>query len=983
MKRLGTHLAIALTAAALSAAADQRGVVRFGGLPLPGATVTATAANGGKASTVSGTDGAYLLPNLADGAWSIRVEMLCFETAERSVTVAEGSPPAEWDLAMRPVGEISAQHVDGAQPAAAAPSAFQQAEVKRAAEQPPPPARPAPQDDDAVAELSQQAADGFLINGSMNNGASTPFAIGPAFGNFRKGPGSLYNGSIGVIMGNSAWDARQFSLTGQNTAKPDYARMTGILAFGGPLRIPHLIRNGPSIMVNYQWTRNRDAMVGTGLMPTEAERAGDLGARGLIPRSQISPQALALLGLYPLPNFTGGSQYNFQVPLTRAMHQDSLQSRANKQIGSRDQLSGSFAFQSTRGDSTNLFGFLDTTKTTGLNAAVNWRHALTPRLSMTLGAQFSRLAAKVTPFFSDRSNVSEAAGIAGNNQEPVNWGPPALNFSSGITPLSSLNPSFTRNQTTGVSIGSYWGRGRHNLSFGADIRRQQFNYLGQQEPRGTFTFTGAAAGSDFAGFLLGVPDAASIAFGNADKYFRSWFNDAYFTDDWRVSPALTINAGMRWEYGAPWVERYGRIVNLDIAGPFTSQAPVLGTDPKGALTGRVYPASLMHPDRTGLQPRIGFAWRPLETSSLVVRGGYGVYYNTSVYEALATELAQQPPLSRAFRIQNSAATPLTLANGFTMTPPSVPNTFAVDPDLQIGHSQNWQLSVQRDLPAALVMVATYSGGKGTRGLQGFLPNTFPAGAADPCPSCPRGFTYVTSNGNSSRHAGQLQLRRRLRAGVTGSLQYTYAKAIDNAVLGGRGQGASLIAQNWLDLSAERARSNFDQRHAITAQFQYTSGMGTRGGLFAGRAGRFFREWTLATQITAGTGLPLTPTYFSVVEGTGLAGSLRPDYTGAPLYDSAEGLFLNPTAFAPPAPGRWGNAGRNSITGPRQLVVNSSFGRTFRHGDRLHLDVRIDASNALNQVTYQSWNTIAGNAQFGFPTSANPMRTVQTTIRARF
>src|SRR5260370_42258705 len=98
-----------------------------------------------------------------------------------------------------------------------------------------------------------------------------------------------------------------------------------------------------------------------------------------------------------------------------------------------------------------------------------------------------------------------------------------------------------------------------------------------------FTFTGPATGNDFADFLLGIPDTSSIAFGNADKYFRESAYDAYISDDWRVSPQLTVNAGMRWEYGAPIAELYSRLVNLDIAPGFVAVAPVLANDTVGPL----------------------------------------------------------------------------------------------------------------------------------------------------------------------------------------------------------------------------------------------------------------------------------------------------------------------------------------------------------------------------------------------------------------
>jgi trimeric autotransporter adhesin len=153
----------------------------------------------------------------------------------------------------------------------------------------------------------------------------------------------------------------------------------------------------------------------------------------------------------------------------------------------------------------------------------------------------------------------------------------------------------------------------------------------------------------------------------------------------------------------------------------------------------------------------------------------------------------------------------------------------------------------------------------------------------------------------------------------------------------------------------------------------------------GWRGTLLKEWTLLTNITTGSGLPLTPTYFAPTQGTGNTGSLRPDYTGAPLYDAQGGLYLNPAAYALPAAGHYGNAGRDSITGPYQFSMNASLSRTFRLTDRLNLDLRVDATNVLNHVTFQSWNTTFGSTQFGLPNpnAANAMRNLLTTLRVRF
>ena len=115
----------------------------------------------------------------------------------------------------------------------------------------------------------------------------------------------------------------------------------------------------------------------------------------------------------------------------------------------------------------------------------------------------------------------------------------------------------------------------------------------------------------------------------------------------------------------------------------------------------------------------------------------------------------------------------------------------------------------------------------------------------------------------------------------------------------------------------------------------------------------------------------------------MTGTIRPDSTGAPIYAAPAGLFLNPAAYAPPSPGHWGTAGRDSIIGPDQFSLNASMGRTFRLHDRMNLDFRIDATNVLNHVTFTSWDSTINSAQFGLPAAANAMRSMQVTLRLRF
>jgi len=998
----------------LAVASEYHGQVTFNGLPVPGVTVTAT--QGSKTVVAESDDnGNYSFPDLPDGAWKIELTMTGFATLDQQVTVAPDTPGIKWELKMLPLDQILAQ----SKAVKIAPEPVVATEAPKVPAKGDAATKPAQAADAAPPkpEEPKESSDGFLVNGSVNNAATSQFSLSPAFGNTRSGSKGLYNGGLSLILDNSATDARPYSLTGQQTPRPSYNQVIGAVSVGGPIKIPHLVRRGPTFFFGYQWTRHAVDSTAPGLVPTAEQRCINVTCPVV-----ISPVAQALLAYYPLPNLAGNSQYNYQIPVVSNTHQDAIQARLEKGIGRRDYVYGSISSQSTRSDNSNLFAFRDTTDTLGLNTAINWNHRMNHNIYLNTGFRFSRLRNQITPFFENHKNVSGDAGITGNDQDPANWGPPSLSFSSGITGLSDVNSAFNRNRTDALSESAQYYRGRHNITVGGDFRRQEYSYFSQQNPRGSFTFTSAATGiSDFADFLAGIPDASSVAFGNADKYLRQSVYDAFGTDDWRIRPELTINVGVRWEYGAPITETKNRIVNLDVAPGFTNALPVLASSPKGPLSGQTYPNSLLRPDRLGVEPRIGISWRPIPGSSVVVRAGYGVYDDTSVYRSTVLALAQQNPLSKSLSVNNSATCPLTLANGFVPCAGITQNTFAVDPNFRVGYAQTWQLAVQRDLPAALQMTATYLGIKGTRGVQQFLPNTYPFGGTNPCPSCLSGYTYETSNGNSTRESGSLQLRRRLRSGFTATLQYTYSKSIDDdAMLGGQGpiaggatgqtSGNSQVAQDWLNLRGERGLSTFDQRHLLNVTMQYTSGMGLGGGtLMGGWRGRALKEWTFVADVVTGSGLPETPIYFETVNGTGVSGTVRPNRTSAPLYTGSGGHFLNADAFTAPGFGQWGNAARDSIIGPDTLTFNASASRTFRVWKKYNLDIRVDSANVLNHPVFPSYVTglspapcslqtpptcgTAGtgsvpalslnNPTFGLHAPPAGMRSLQTTARFRF
>jgi hypothetical protein len=331
-----TLIAITLIVAArhVLAAPEHLGQVTFGGLPVPGATVTASA---GDKQLVTATDeqGLFKFADVGDGVWILRVEMLGFAPLSREVTVTPDMP-STWMLVLKPFDEITRglparpAVTTSPQPSAPSPSAgspgrtpaaapaagrggFQRAGVTA----PPTPAAanraaPAAPADEPAAEAGPGAADGFVINGSVNNGAASPFAQAAAFGNNRRGRGSLFNGGLAIVSGNSRFDSRPFTFGGAPTVKPEYNDLRVIGTFGGPLRFSKVLRKGPTLFMAVQHADDHNATTQPGRMPTLLERSGDFSQSldpsgrplqvfdpftgrpfegGIVPSSRISPQA--------------------------------------------------------------------------------------------------------------------------------------------------------------------------------------------------------------------------------------------------------------------------------------------------------------------------------------------------------------------------------------------------------------------------------------------------------------------------------------------------------------------------------------------------------------------------------------------------------------------------------------------------------------------------------------------------------------------
>jgi hypothetical protein len=638
------------------------------------------------------------------------------------------------------------------------------------------------------------------------------------------------------------------------------------------------------------------------------------------------------------------------------------------------------------GDIAQLFGYMDTTSGAGITTSLGWTHNFSSTTLNHVTGNFSRNSNQTTPFFAYGTDA--ASGINGISQAPIDYGPSTLSFTN-FASLGDSNAVRTVNQTTGVADTLTLIRGTHSITAGGGFRRMQINQKTDQNARGSFTFTGLETsafgptgqplpntGYDFADFLLGFPYSSSVS-GDRSDYFRASAWNAFIADDWHLRANLTINAGLRYEYFSAYNEKYNRLANLEVPIYFAGVPTAVTAGTPGI------PSGLVNPARNLFSPRLGVAWKPWTDRSTLVRLAYGIFYNGSVYAQFPSQLAAQPPFITNLSLINSTSAPIPIQNILTSASPSqLTNTYAVDPNYRPGYAQTWNVSIQQSLPKAFVLDLEYLGTKGTRLDTEIQPYSALVGAGG---GRVASFIYDQSNGNSIYHALQTRLVRRFSRGVSMTALYTFSKSIDDAsTIGG---GMAVVAQNPLDLSAERGLSSFDQRHTLNLNYVLESPVGGPGApLHSYRwAERGFRDWSLSGGVTWSSGLPLTARLLgnqSDITGTGAVGSSRAEATGLPI-EAGGYPFFNPLAFTLPAPGELGNAGRNTIPGPQQLSLNLSLARSISFGERRRLEFRVDSRNFTNSVYYTSYGTVVNASNYGLATAAGAMRTLTFTTRFRF
>ncbi len=766
-------------------------------------------------------------------------------------------------------------------------------------------------------------------------------------GNRARGNNNRITGSLFYTFANSALNARPFSVNGLEAPKAAYAQNRFGFSAGGPLAIPKLFSfDKITWFVNYTGNLLRNGVDQASNVPTAAERAGDFSSikaaiydpmstgpsqfpNNQIPLTRLSTISLGLLNFIPLPNQPiSGINQNFRLITANPNNSQSLNTRLNATVTPKDNLAFVVNWQGRNSRTDQVYGCCDSTSGNGFNTNATWRHRLATRSFESVTINFNRNTAIATPYFETLGqNIAQQLGIAGPSSDPRNFGPPSLGFTN-YSGLNDANASRSAVETYGITDTLTLRKGKHNLSFGGGYTHYLTNLITDSNGRGSFNFSGLSTaqfvngqqvsntGYDFADFLLALPETNSIRYGDSSTYYRTNSFNGFAVDDYRVSTGLSLNLGIRYEYFAPWAEKYGHAANLDIAPNFSAVTPVLPgqTGPYGGS----YPAGLIRPDRNNFAPRLAAAWKPNPKGKLLIRIGYGWYYNPSQYNQFEQRLAAQPPFAITNTVTTSSADVLTLADGLLQqSGKSITNTYAVALNYRTMYAQSWNVSLQRDLNRMLVLEASYLGTKGTRLDVPESPNQAPLGSSltseQRYPIANAGnFTYDTPVGDSIYHAGQLRLTRRFSKGISANLLYTYSKAIDDAVL----------AQNFYNQSAERAISSFNHTHVMNLNFIYASPVDATKGILAHPVflAKALKDWTLSGMLSAQTGAPLTATVSGNLDGTGSSAALRANATGLPI--TAGTGWFNTAAFSVPEPATFGTAGRDTIIGPGSVHAES-------------------------------------------------------------
>lgn len=815
-----------------------------------------------------------------------------------------------------------------------------------------------------------------------------------------------FHGSLFYFHRNAALDARNF-FAPSGEPKPKYLRNQFGGALGGPI-----VRNRTFFFADYEGTRSREGITRITNVPTAQERAGDFSQslfgvpinpftgqpfdNGVIPDFFIHPVGRAIAALYPLPNRNVPFQNFVSSPVLRDDN-NSFDVRVDHNVNDRANLTFRYSFgdrdlfEPFTGQSFSVVpGFGDTVKRRSQNAMGALTLMLSPNLVNETRVAFNRVASSVTQ---EASVLNSDVGLPAISPRARDLGLSFITI-TGFSPLGDEgnNPQNSVTNVYQVLNNASYVRGNHVFKFGADLRFSQQNAFRDVESRGRLQFSpfGQITFNALGDLLIGFPFLTSVARVDNPQQIRTESYNFFVNDSYRVTPRLTLNFGLRYEYNSPPVDAQDRATVYDVV---TRNLVPVGTNG--------VPRAGFDADKNNFAPRVGFAWTVGEDQGTVLRGGYGVYYDQSPL-APAEALYFNAPFFDNNLFFSLPGLFLTLSDPFpAFFPFPLPDSaLAIQRDLRTGYMHHWNFNVEQKLGSKTVVEVAYVGSKGTklltaRDINQPQPSVLPPGL----PFVPRpdprfdDIDLLESRANSNYNALQARLQRQWAKGFSGLLSYTWSKSIDDASNFFTSAGDPNFPQNSYDVAAERGRSNFDVRHRLSASYSYALPFG-RGKQFLADDGflsTILTGWETHGIVTLQSGRPFTVALLSEIDNSGTGRSIlgfgandRPNVVGNPQASSPSTLqWFNTAAFAFPAPGTFGDAGRNILDGPGFQNVNTALVKNTRFNERVNLQFRAEAFNLFNHPNFNLPDNFLGSPTFGRITSARDPRHIQFGLKLLF
>jgi len=874
---------------------------------------------------------------------------------------------------------------------------------------------------------------------------------------------SSYHGSLFEYLQNDAFDASPYGFNGK--APKHFNTFGGSL--GGPVDIPHLY-NGKSntfFFLDYEGNRRTTAVAQQFLVPTQAERNGDLSGLGtdlVIPQSSITPTAKALLNYYPMPNVTGQSNYNYENFQATPARTDGADLRIDRTITSKQSAYARFSRKNITSDYANPLLPNDVDSIHNRSLLVSHTYVFSQRLVNE--ARFGFTNAITTVGFpiagSDALTQLDLQGVD-ISQHPTTHAFPTFNFSAGtnLTPIGRDKTGSTISKTLQFSDNLTFTLGKHTLKGGIDVRRLRYfdvELFLPSDDFGLFTFQPTFTGNSFGDLLEGTPTSIFFAVSSPDVGGTATQYSVFAQDEFQLNSKLTLSYGLRWQILPSFQEDGGNLANFDqrnnsIVVPDSLSAYLSKDNLQSSnlafqqsfnacnLGYKSLPCTnyvtashdhlsqgLRNTYHYNLQPRFSLAYRPFNDTKTVVRAGFGIYTMTNLGPLSFNNSGN--PTSNLHTYTNSEVTDDSGTHPLIQFPQTAPPTVGVqygggsldqgvDPNYRDPQSNQWSVTVERQLGSSTNLRASYVGMHTyrlnvTEDLNQIPASTTPYATTaaspyvDPRATYTNWFSlYSTFNaGKSNYRAFEFEASRRMTHGLYFDANFTQSvNKADNqgdapsSFAGEVNYGIPIADRFHIARDYGNVEGTRRQRFLMTGVYQLPFGAGRQFFNTKGWRDTVIGGWELTNVTLLETGPWLTPSISGSFDQSNTnvvnrGAILRPDVVSTSYSEGRSRLhYFNAAAFAPtPAgAGRFGNAGVGILQGPGTAAVSLGAAKNFKITESVRVRFESTFTNVLNHTNFAPPATQVDNASaFGVlsaPQTAENAgnRTGQLALRVDF